>query len=93
MSTPGTIPGNSLENFPQPNRLYDGTDTEYDLQPDADASVEQPDPTPTNPAAQNTICVITQSRIVRTIIDIDSVPQPSTERIRTLSGNPRNWYA
>ena len=43
------------------------------------------------------IYVIIQNQIVLKITDIDSVPQPSTERIRTLSGNPRNvlwnWYA
>ena len=44
------------------------------------------------PSAQNTIYVITQSQIVMTTTDIDSVPQPSTERIRTLSGNPRNVF-
>ena len=53
----------------------------------AQSNLTQRLPTPT---AQNTIYVIPQSRIVVTIIDIDSVPQPSTERIRTLSGNPRN---
>ena len=48
-STPGTIPGNSPEIIPQPDRSYDGMDTDYDMQPDADAIVEQLDPTPTNP--------------------------------------------
>ena len=48
-STPGTIPGNSLETIPQPERRYDGMDTEYDMQPDADATVEQLDPISTNP--------------------------------------------
>ena len=74
----------------QPDRSYDGTDTDHYMQPDTDTTVEQPDPTPTNPAAQNMIYVIIQSQIVMTITDINSVPKPSTERIRTLSGNPRN---
>ena len=39
-------------------------------------------------AAQKTIQVINQGQIVRTITDIESVPLPSTERIRTLSENP-----
>ena len=47
-STPATIPGKSPEIIHQPDRPYDGTDTDYDMQPDADASVEQLDPTPTN---------------------------------------------
>ena len=48
-SISGTIPGNSPEINIQPDRPYDGMDTDYDLQPDADASVEQLGPTPTNP--------------------------------------------
>ena len=63
---------------------------DHDTQPDADSSVEQLDPTPTNPAAQNTLYAITQSQSVITTTDIDSVKKPFTERIRTLSGNPRN---
>ena len=47
-STPGTIPENSPEIIPQPNRSYDRMDTDYDMQPDVDASVEQLDPTPNN---------------------------------------------
>ena len=43
------IPGNSPEFIPQPNSPYDGMDTDYDMQPDVDASVEQLDSTPTNP--------------------------------------------
>ena len=42
------------------------------------------------PAAQNSVYVLTPSQILMTITDTDSVPQPFTERIRTLSGNPRN---
>ena len=38
-STPGTIPGNSPEIIPQPDRPYYGTDTDHDIQPDADTSV------------------------------------------------------
>ena len=48
-STPGTIPESSPETIPHPDRSYDGMDTDYDMQPDADAGVEQLDPTPTNP--------------------------------------------
>ena len=47
-STPGTIRGNCPEIFPQTDRLCDGTDTDHYMQPDADTSVEQPHPTPTN---------------------------------------------
>ena len=55
-STPGrtmrkTIQKNSPESIPQPDRPYDGMDTDYDMQLDADASVEQFDPTPTNPSS------------------------------------------
>ena len=48
-STPGTIPRNSPEVIPQPDRSYDGTDTGHDMQPDAVTSVEQLDSTPTKP--------------------------------------------
>ena len=47
--TPGNIPANSPEKTPQPDGSYDGRDVDHDTQPDADLSVEQPDPTPTNP--------------------------------------------
>ena len=48
-STPGTIREISSEIIPQTDRSYDGTDTDHYMQPDADTSIEQPDPTPTNP--------------------------------------------
>ena len=48
-STPVTIPRISPEIIPQTDRSYDGMDTDYSMAPDADASVEQLDPTPTNP--------------------------------------------
>ena len=48
-STPGTIRENSPEIFPQIDRSCDETDTDHYMQPDADTSVEQPDPMPTNP--------------------------------------------
>ena len=48
-NTLGTRPESSPEITPQPDRSHDGIDTDYDMQPDADASVEQLDPTPTNP--------------------------------------------
>ena len=89
-STSGIIPGNSPQIVPQPDGSYDGSDVDHETQPDADTSVEQLDPTPTNPAAQNTIYAITQSQIVMATTDIDSVKQLSTERIRTVSGNRRN---
>ena len=85
-STPGTIPGNSPETNPQPDRSYDGTGMDHDLQPDADTSVKQTDPTPTDPRSSK----YGLRRIVLTITDTNSVPQPSTERMRTLSGNLRN---
>ena len=61
---------------------------DHDAQPDAHTSVEQPDLTSTNPRSSK--YATTRSRIVMTTTDIVSVPQPSTERIHTLSGNPRN---
>ena len=48
-STPGTIPQNSPEIISQPDTMYDGRDVDYDTRPDADTSVEQLDPMPTNP--------------------------------------------
>ena len=48
-STPATIPEKSPEIIPQPDRSYDGVDTDHDIQPDADVSVDQLHPTPTNP--------------------------------------------
>ena len=48
-STPGIIPENSPENTPPPDRSYDERNVDHDTQPDADTSVEQLDPMPTNP--------------------------------------------
>ena len=48
-NTPGTIPESPPQIIPQPHRSYDGRDMDHDTQPDADTSVEQLDPTPTNP--------------------------------------------
>ena len=48
-STPETIPQNSPEIIPQPDTMYDGRDVDHDTQPDAETSVEQLDPMPTNP--------------------------------------------
>ena len=48
-NTPGITPENSPENIPQPDGSSDGRDVDRDTQPDADMSVEQLDPTPTNP--------------------------------------------
>ena len=46
-NTPGTIRENSPEVIPQTDRSCDGTDADHFMQPDADTSVEQPDPMPT----------------------------------------------
>ena len=83
-STPGIIPGNSPGNTPQPDGSCDGRNVDHDTQPDADMSVEQPNFTPTNPRSSK--------------CDLSHNPKPNcnddfrycTERIRTLSGNPRN---
>ena len=47
-STPGTIQEDSSEILPHTNDIDDGTDADHYMQPDADTSVEQIDPTPTN---------------------------------------------
>ena len=47
-SSPGTIPVNSPEIIPQSDGSCDGRDVDHDMQPHADTSVEQLDPTPTN---------------------------------------------
>ena len=59
-STPGIIREDSPEIIPQVDNSYNGTDTDHYMQLDADTSVEQIDPLPTNPAAQNMIYVITK---------------------------------
>ena len=48
-NTPGITPENSSEIIPQPDGSSDGRDVDCDTQPDADMSVEQLDPMPTNP--------------------------------------------
>ena len=48
-STPGNTRESSPEIKPQVDDSCDGTDTDHYMQPDADTSVEQIDPTPTNP--------------------------------------------
>ena len=48
-SNPGTIQEDSSEILPHTVELGYGTDTDHYMQPDADTSVEQTDPTPTNP--------------------------------------------
>ena len=48
-STPGTIQEDPSEILPHTRDIDDGTDTDQYMQPDADTSVEQIDPTPTNP--------------------------------------------
>ena len=87
-STPGIIPRNSPGNTPQPDGSYDGRNVDHDTQPVADMSnliLRLP-----TPAAQTMIYATTRNQIIMTILDFDSVKQLSTERIRTLSGNPRN---
>ena len=49
MNNPGTIGQNSPESIPQTDRSFDGTDTDHYMQPDAETTVEQLNPTPTNP--------------------------------------------
>ena len=48
-ATSGTIGECSPENCPHTDRSCDGTDTDHYMQSDVDTSVEQSDPTPTNP--------------------------------------------
>ena len=48
-NTPGITPEKSPEIIPQPDGSSDGRDVDGDTQPDADMSVEQLDPMPTNP--------------------------------------------
>ena len=48
-STPGTIQADSSDILLHALEIDDGTDTDHHMQPDADNSVEQNDPTPTNP--------------------------------------------
>ena len=48
-SSPGNTRKSSPEFIPQVDNSYDGTDTDHYKQPDADTSVEQIEPTPTNP--------------------------------------------
>ena len=47
-STPGTTQENCSEILPHTDEKGDGTDTDHYMRPDADTSVEQIDPTPTN---------------------------------------------
>ena len=47
--TPGTIQEDSSDILPHADEINDRTDTDHYMQPDADNSVEQIDPTPTNP--------------------------------------------
>ena len=48
-STTKTIQEDSSNILPHTDEIGDGTDTDQYMQPDADTSVEQIDPTPTNP--------------------------------------------
>ena len=48
-STPGMIQADSSDILPHADEIDDGADTDHHMQPDADNSVEQINPTPTNP--------------------------------------------
>ena len=48
-SIPGTTQEDSSNILPHADEIDDGTDTDHYMQPDADNSVEQIEPTPTNP--------------------------------------------
>ena len=48
---PGIIPENSPQNTPQPDGSYEERNVDHDTQLDADTSVEQLDPMPTNPCS------------------------------------------
>ena len=54
-STPGTKRDNSPEIVPLTDRSYHATDTDHYMQPDADNSVQQPDPTPINPRSSKNV--------------------------------------
>ena len=90
---PGIIPENSPEIIPQPDGSYDGRDVDRDTQPDADTSVEQFDPMPTNPRSSKYDLrhnAIIGSQITMTTTDINSVRQPYPEHLRIFSGSPKN---
>ena len=89
-SNPGTIPEISPEICFQTDGSCDGTDTDHYMQPDVETSVEQLEPTPTNPRSSKYDLRHNLKPIVTTTTYFESAPPPSTERIRTLSGNPRN---
>ena len=56
-STPGLIQADSSDILPHALEIDDGTDRDHHMQPDADNSVEQIDPTPTNPrSSKNDLC-------------------------------------
>ena len=48
---PGTIQNYSTQLFPQTEGLTDRINTDHYMEPDAERSVEQPTPTPTNPCS------------------------------------------
>ena len=52
-STPGMIQADSSDILPHADEIDDGADTDHHMQPNADNSVEQIDPTPTNPRSSN----------------------------------------
>ena len=52
--------------------IDDGTGTDHHMQPDADNSVEQIDPTPTKPRSSKLIYATTQGQIAMTTTDTES---------------------
>ena len=70
-STPGTIQVDSSDILPHALEIDDRTDTDHHMQPDADNSVEQIDPTRTNPAAQNMIYATIQRQNAMMTTDIE----------------------
>ena len=71
-STPGTIMEDSSAILPHTDDIDDGTDRDHYMQPDADTSVEQFDPTPTNPRSSKYDLRHNQSQNAMTTTDIKS---------------------
>ena len=98
-STPETTRQSFPGSFPSTGGLCDGTDTDHYKEPHTDMSVEQPNFNPTIPrSTKNDLRHHMKPNCnekYRHWIS-ESVLVCSTERLRTLSGNPRNvlcnWY-
>ena len=89
-NTPGTIAGSCLEIIPQPDRQSYGTDTDHDMQPDADTSVEQLNFPLTNPHSSKYDLRLKLKPNCKD--DYRYWLCRTIERICTLSGNPRMRY-